>query len=128
MRSNLFTEETARAAIETRLTELDDSPFDVEPKRLTYRTIPELAQLFYEIGYCPRVPSRASVINLLSGKMFPHLTDKHGHRINWDNMPAAPKGLRAGSTRRKSLAQEVHDLKAEVATLRERLNSLIYSR
>jgi hypothetical protein len=121
MKSKLFTEETARFAIDDRMRELED------PDVMCHRTIPELAKLFWEIGYCPRVPSRTTMNNLLSGKMFPHLTDREGRPIDWSKIPAAPVGTNTGSSKGKSLAQQVQLLTSRLDVVEQRLASFIYS-
>jgi len=117
----LFTEDAAREAVEFRLTELDGNPSG------TYRTLSELAKLFHKTGLCPRVPSRGTMINLLSGKMFPHLTDLEGRPIDWSKVPAAPVGTKTGSIKGKSLAQQMQLLTSRLDVVEQRLASFVYS-
>lgn len=72
------------------------------------RTLSVFAQKMFEYGLTRKVASVSLLSRLLSGSLMPHLTDREGRPIRWDDVPRATRGRRATS---KSVPSQIRELR-----------------
>lgn len=71
------------------------------------RTLSVFAKTMHEYGLTRKVASVSLLSRLLSGDLMPHLTDREGRPIRWDDVPRATRGRRATS---KSVPSQIREL------------------
>jgi hypothetical protein len=100
----VLTEETAREIVLCRLDEVD-SPNGARPLNV-------FADAMFACGLTPKVLSKATLSNLLCGRMYPGLTDRDGKAFSWDKVPRCSRGRRVAVGRAKG--NRLHRLELRV--------------
>lgn len=107
----LITREAARDIVITRLSQ---GKYDDEGVLVPIQTLPDFARSCYENGATTRLVSRALMQQLLSGRLYPDLTDYEDKPIQWHLMPRCGRGpARRGSKAQSPTGAETSEPKGE---------------
>lgn len=105
--SSLITREAATDIVLARLTQGRPDPDDPSVF-VPLQTTEDFARSCFENGATPRVVSRALMHQLLTGRLYPDLTDYDGKPIDWSQMPRAGRG--PGRKQRAAAASKAQSL------------------
>ena len=73
------------------------------------RSVRKFASDMYEIGVTDRKLSVATLYRLFTGQLYPKLTDRDGSVFNWNLVPRAKRGRRAGRCAHTSRVTRIED-------------------